>query len=138
MTPQQVLLVQTSWQKVLPIRDTAAEMFYTQLFATDPALKVLFKGDMKEQGRKLMGMISAAVAGLNQLDAMVPRIQDLGRRHAVYGVRENDYDTVAGALLWTLEKGLGEAFTPDVKSAWVETYTVLAATMKQAAANTAA
>jgi hemoglobin-like flavoprotein len=137
MTEEQVFLVQKSWRQVVPIADTAAEMFYTKLFSLDPSLKVLFKGDMKAQGRKLMTMIGTAVGGLGRLDSLVPAVQDLGRRHVNYGVRDRDYDTVGAALLWTLEQGLGEAFTPDVKGAWVGVYGVLAGTMKTAAAKAA-
>ena len=134
MNPEQVQLVQKSWRQVLPISDTAAEMFYTKLFATDPSLRPLFKGDMKAQGRKLMSMIGIAVNGLSKLDALVPAVQDLGRRHVKYGVKDAHYETVGGALIWTLEQGLGDGFTPDVKSAWVNVYGVLAGTMKDAAA----
>src|SRR5271170_8140857 len=135
MTPEQKTLVQDSFKKVLPIRDTAAELFYARLFEIDPSLKTLFKGDMKEQGRKLMTMIATAVGGLDDLGAIVPAVQALGVRHKQYGVTDKHYDTVAAALLWTLEKGLGEAFTPAVKDAWVAVYGVLAGTMKQAAAS---
>jgi hemoglobin-like flavoprotein len=134
MTPYQISLVQKSWKQVLPVSDAAAEMFYTRLFHLDPALRPLFKGDMKEQGRKLVGMISTAVNGLPQLPSIVPAVKDLGRRHARYGVKPQHYDTVAVALLWTLGQGLGDAFTPEVKAAWTETYGVLAETMKDAAA----
>lgn len=135
MTPHQIALVTSSWQKVMPISEQAAELFYGKLFETDPALKPLFKGDMKAQGKRLMAMISTAVMSLDKLDRIVPAVQDLGRRHASYGVKDKDYDTVAGALLWTLGQGLGPAFTDEVKQAWVETYTVLASTMKDAAAS---
>lgn len=138
MTPQEIALVKSTWQKVLPIRDTAAELFYTKLLALDPALKPLFKTGMKEQGQKLMAMISTAVNGLDRLDSIVPAVQDLGRRHVSYGVKDADYDTVGGALLWTLEQGLGDAFTPQVKEAWVKAYTLLSSTMKQAASKMAA
>lgn len=138
MTPKQIELVQSSWRKVTPIADTAAELFYGKLFSLDPALKPLFKGDMKAQGRKLMAMISTAVNGLSNLPAIVPAVQDLGKRHAKYGVQDKDYDTVAAALVWTLGQGLGETFTPEVKDAWVSTYGVLAKTMKDAAATATA
>ena len=133
MTPQQIDLVQTSWKMVLPIKEKAAELFYGKLFETDPSLQSLFKGDMREQGAKLMNMINVAVNGLSNLGAIVPAVQALGKRHAGYGVQDAHYATVAGALLWTLETGLGPAFTPDTKSAWVAAYTILADTMKQAA-----
>ena len=118
------------------IAEQAAEMFYRRLFELDPSLSRLFKGDMREQGRKLMSMIGAAVKGLDDLERLVPVVRKLGARHAGYGVKDRDYATVAQALLWTLEKGLGEAFTPDVREAWVAVYGVLADTMKRAAADT--
>ncbi|QSP94065.1 hemin receptor [Marinobacter salinisoli] len=132
MNAQQITLVQDSFAKVVPIADQAAAMFYSKLFEMDPELKPLFKGDMKEQGQKLMKMIGMAVNSLGRLDEIVPAVQQLGVRHAGYGVKDSDYDTVGGALLWTLEQGLGENFTPDCKAAWTETYTVLATTMKDA------
>lgn len=135
MTPNQVSLVQSTWKQVVPIKDTAAELFYGKLFEIDPALKPLFKGDLTEQGRKLMAMINTAVNGLTQLDAIVPAVQDLGRRHVGYGVKDAHYDTVATALLWTLEKGLGAAFTAEVKDAWATAYGLLASVMKEAAAS---
>jgi hemoglobin-like flavoprotein len=137
MTPKQIELVQGSWKNVVPIADAAAELFYGRLFSLDPALKPLFKGNLQAQGRKLMSMISTAVNGLTQLDTLVPAVQDLGRRHVKYGVKDQHYDTVAVALVWTLGQGLGEAFTPEVEEAWVAAYGVLAKTMKDAAAVTA-
>lgn len=137
MTPEHALLVKQSWAQVVPIKEQAAELFYGKLFEMDPELKSLFKGDMKEQGRKLMAMIGTAVNALDKLESVVPAVQNLGRRHVDYGVKDEDYDTVGGALLWTLETGLGEAFTPEVKEAWVTVYGVLADTMKAAASETA-
>jgi hemoglobin-like flavoprotein len=134
MTPEQIALVRSSFAKVVPIKETAADLFYGRLFELDPSLKPLFKGDIKEQGLKLMAMIGTAVGGLDRLDSIVPAVQALGRRHAGYGVKDEHYDTVAIALLWTLEQGLGAAFTPDVKTAWTSAYGVLAGTMKEAAA----
>ena len=134
MTPEQIKLVQGTWSKVVPISDTASELFYGRLFTLDPSLRPLFKGDMKAQGRLLMTMIGTAVNGLSRLDKIVPAVQDLGRRHVKYGVKDQHYDTVATALIWTLGQGLGEGFTPEVKHAWVSAYTVLATTMKGAAA----
>lgn len=138
MTPEQIELVKSSWANVLPIADTAAELFYGKLFNLDPSLKPLFKGDMKEQGRKLMKMINTAVSSLDRLDAVLPGVQQLGIRHIAYGVKDEHYDTVGAALLWTLEAGLGEAFTTDTKAAWASVYGALADTMKTAAAEAAA
>ena len=133
MTPEQKALVQSSFAQVAPIKEAAADLFYGRLFELDPSLRPLFKGDIKEQGAKLMAMIATAVKGLDRLEAIIPAIQSLGRRHAGYGVTAGHYDTVAGALLWTLEKGLGPAFTDDVRAAWAACYRILADTMKQAA-----
>ncbi len=134
MTPEQIALVQGTFEKVAPIAETAAELFYGKLFELDPELKPLFKGDMKEQGEKLMKMIGVAVNGLSNLDTIVPAVQDLGKRHVGYGITDEMYDTVGESLLWTLGQGLGEAFTDDVKAAWTETYVLLATVMKEAAA----
>jgi hemoglobin-like flavoprotein len=134
MTPEQIKLIQTSFERVLPIADTAAELFYNRLFELDPALRPLFRGDLREQGRKLMTMIRFVVVGLSRLDQLVPAVQDLGRRHAGYGVQPGHYATVGAALLWTLECGLGDEFTPQVAAAWAEAYTILADTMRAAAA----
>lgn len=136
MQPEQKLLVQESFAKITPISALAADLFYSRLFELDPSLKPLFKGDMKEQGRKLMGMIRVAVDGLDDLDKLVPAVQDMGRRHATYGVENSHYDTVGESLLWTLEQGLGGAFTPEVQEAWTVVYTLLSHTMKEAVANT--
>lgn len=134
MTPRQKELVQTSWEKVVPISDTAASLFYGRLFELDPALKPLFTSDIKEQGRKLMTMITTAVRALDNLPGLVPAVQALGRRHTGYGVKDSHYVTVGEALVWTLEKGLGSDFTPETKDSWVVVYTLLATTMKDAAA----
>lgn len=133
MTPQQTQLVQSTWALVEPIADQAAALFYRRLFELDPELRPLFKGDMTAQGRKLMQMITTAVRGLGNLGALISAVEDLGRRHVGYGVRQRDYDTVGAALLWTLEQGLGPHFTPEVKEAWAETYGTLATTMQKAA-----
>lgn len=130
MTPQQIELVKSSWTQIVPIQETAAGLFYGKLFELDPALKPMFKGDIKVQGHKLMTMLNTAVRGLDHLDALVPAVKALGRRHVTYGVKAEHYGTVATALLWTLEQGLGEGFTPEVREAWTEAYTVLATTMQ--------
>ena len=126
-------LVQHSFAQVAPIAETAAEMFYKRLFELDPSVKPLFKSDMAAQGRLLMQTIGAAVAGLDDLSALTPIVQDLGVRHARYGVQPEHYDTVGEALLWTLGQGLGEKFTPEVRTAWTEVYSLLAQVMQDAA-----
>lgn len=133
MTPRQIELVQSTWQLVVPVAEDAAQLFYVRLFQLDPSLRAMFKGDMEEQGRKLMAMIDFAVKALTRLDSLLPGLRMLGERHGRYGVRDEHYDTVAQALIWTLHKGLGEAFTPEVRNAWVAAYRVLSNTMKEAA-----
>ena len=138
MTPKQVGLIKVTWDKVYPISEKAAELFYGKLFELDPELKPLFGGDMAEQGKKLMTMINTVVESLENVEELVPAVQDLGVRHAGYGVKDEHYDTVAEALLWTLGQGLGDDFTDEVKEAWTAAYVVLATTMKDAAAAAAA
>jgi len=133
LTVHQKTLVQDSFAIVAPIADDAAALFYRRLFELDPSLQRMFRGDMAEQRRKLMQMLTAAVKGLDRLDQLVPVVQDLGRRHATYGVEDRHYETVGAALLWTLEKGLGKAFTPETKEAWATVYGILATTMQAAA-----
>ncbi len=134
MNPEQITLVQNSFKHVEPISEIAAGLFYDRLFEITPSLRPMFKGDIKEQGRLLMQMLSIVVKGLNRLDTILPAIEDLGRRHVTYGVKEEHYDKVGAALLWTLDKGLGEAFTPEVEAAWTAAYGLLAGAMKAAAA----
>ena len=134
MTPEQITLVQDSWKKVVPIADQAAALFYGRLFELDPELKPLFKTDLKSQGRKLTSMLNTAVVNLHKVEEIVPAVQDLGRRHVGYGVKDSDYDTVGAALLWTLGRGLGEEFDAAAKEAWTGAYTALATIMKAAAA----
>ena len=131
MTPENENLVRDSFAKVEPITPQAAAMFYDRLFVLDPSLKPLFKSDMNEQGRMLMAMIGTVVANLGNLETIIPAVQDLGRRHATYGVQPRHYETVGAALLWTLEQGLGDAFTQPVKAAWTEAYSVVSSVMKK-------
>jgi hemoglobin-like flavoprotein len=133
LTVRQKDLVQGTFASIATIADDAAILFYQRLFELDPSLRSMFRGDMAEQRKKLMQMITAAVKGLDRLDQLVPVVQNLGRRHAGYGVQDSHYDTVGAALLWTLEAGLGRQFTPEVKEAWATVYGLLATTMKDAA-----
>lgn len=137
MTPEHKQLVQDTWEQVAPIADTAAELFYGHLFELNPTLRQLFAAtDMQAQGKMLMQMLAVAVKGLDNLDQLVPAVESLGRRHVRYGVKVAHYDTVGAALLWTLERGLGEAFTPGVQDARAEAYTLLARVMKAATRGT--
>jgi len=129
MNTQQVQLVRSSFALVQPIAPQAAALFYDHLFAADPALRPLFRGDMAHQGERLMTMIGSAVGLLDKLDVLIPVLRSLGARHAGYGVVDAHYATVGGALLLTLEQGLGDAFTPEVREAWTTLYGVISHTM---------
>jgi len=136
LSAKTVELVQTSFQKVIPIADTAVDIFYTKLFELDPALKAIFPQDeevMKGQKNKLRDMLVAAVNGLSDIESLIPVLQGLGKRHVDYKVEASHYDTVGAALLGALEAGLGDDFTPEVKGAWADTYGVMASVMKEAA-----
>lgn len=135
MKAETISLVQSTFAMVASISETAAEIFYGKLFEKDPSLKSLFKGDMKEQGKKLMTMIGVAVGSLKKPEVLIPVVQDLGKRHKDYGVTDEMYDVVGESLIETLATGLGDSFTAEAKDAWVEVYTVLATTMKEAAAS---
>ena len=133
MTPVQKELVQSTWKQVVPIADTAAQLFYGRLFEIDPSTRPLFRStDMVKQRQMLMHVIGVAVAGLDRLGSLVCTVEELGRRHAGYGVQEAHYDSVGAALLWTLEKGLGDAWNPDVAAAWTEVYGILSGIMRRA------
>ena len=134
-----VALVQQTWEMVLPIADGAAKVFYDCLFELDPSLHRMFAHtDMAEQRKKLMQMITVAVRSLDRLSEVIPAIEAMGRRHAGYGVTDAHYATVGAALLWTLEIGLGDAFTPAARAAWSETYSTLAGVMQRATRDLAA
>jgi nitric oxide dioxygenase len=125
MTPEQVKAIQDSFTKVTPISEVAAALFYGRLFEIDSALKPLFHGDMKEQGRKLMATLAVVVNSLNNLSAVLPAASALAKRHVAYGVKPAHYTPVGEALLWTLQQGLGAAWTPELAAAWAAAYGVL-------------
>ena len=134
MTPEQVKLVQDSFAKVVPIAGKAADIFYDRLFMIAPEVRPLFPSDLTEQKKKLIQMLATAVTNLHQVEKIIPAVEDLGRRHAGYGVTAKHYEPVGAALLWTLEQGLGADFSPPVKAAWTETYMTVAGVMQKAAA----
>jgi len=125
MTPDQVKAIQESFAKVTPISEQAAALFYGRLFEVDPALKPLFHGDMKDQGRKLMATLAVVVNNLNNLGAVLPAASALAKRHVTYGVKPAHYTPVGEALLWTLQQGLGASWTPELAVAWAAAYGVL-------------
>ena len=129
MTPDQVKLVQQSFAKVAPISETAAVLFYDRLFEIAPQVKAMFPADMTEQRRKLMATLAAVVNGLGNLKSILPAASALAKRHVSYGAKAEHYPVVGAALLWTLEKGLGDGWTPDVAEAWTAAYGTLSGFM---------
>jgi hemoglobin-like flavoprotein len=127
---QQKILVQQSFKKVEPIAEKAAAIFYATLFEYDPSLKHLFKGDLKSQGKKLMATLKVAIKGLDDVNSLVPVLEQLADRHVQYGVKAADYTPVGNALLYTLKVGLGDEWTPELRAAWVDTFRVVAEVMK--------
>jgi len=136
MTPRQIDLIRTSWSAVEPISDAAARLFYDRLFESDPAIKRLFaKTDMQAQRGILMQTLALLVSSLDDFERVVPVLEALGRVHAGYGVRERHYDTVEAALLWALDRGLGEAFDDETADAWATAYSAVASVMIEAASD---
>lgn len=131
--PAEITLVRASFAQVKPIAPQAAELFYAHLFEIDPQLRPLFRGDMQEQGRMLMAMLGAAIGMLERPDQLLPALRTLGARHAGYGVQDHHYASVGTALIRTLEQGLGPAFTPATRAAWLAVYDLVQRTMRSAA-----
>jgi hemoglobin-like flavoprotein len=129
MTPEQIKLIQESFAKVAPISEQAAALFYGRLFEIAPAVKPLFRGDMKEQGRKLMGTLAVVVNGLDKLDTVLPAASALAKRHVTYGVQQDHYAPVGQALLWTLERGLDTSWSNELADAWASAYGTLSSFM---------
>ena len=136
MSPENKMLVKSTWAMVVPIADAAAALFYERLFALDASLQPMFGNtDMADQRRKLMQALAAVVNSLDNLEALIPILETLGKSHVRYGVTDQHYDTVGAALLWTLEQGLQNAWTPDVATAWTSAYGTVAGVMRGAAAS---
>jgi len=129
MTPQQIALVQQSFSKVAPISEAASKLFYDRLFEVAPSVRAMFPEDMTEQRKKLMGVLAAVVNGLSNLETILPVASALAKRHVAYGTKAEHYPVVGATLLWTLEKGLGEAWTPELATAWTDAYGVLSGYM---------
>lgn len=134
MTTEQIHIIRQTFSLIAPMPDAVAAAFYGRLFELDPSLRSMFPTSLVDQGRKLMQVLGAAVGILNRPEQLVPVLESLGKRHAGYGVRDEHYDTVGEALLWTLRQGLGPLYTPEVHAAWASLYNTIATTMKNAAA----
>ena len=136
MTPSEIDLVRRTWRQVVPVADQASALFYERLFEIDPKLRPYFDGvDMAAQHQKQVRALSQFVHGLGDIEAILPELEALGRRHVGYGVRDQDYETVGEALLWTLERGLGDDWTAETEAAWTAAYGLIAEVMRRAAAD---
>ena len=138
MTSLQISLVQSSFERLKPIAAEAGLLFYNRLFAVDPSLRRMFRAAPGEQAQKLMQVLGVAVAALHRIEQLVPVLEEMGSRHAAYGVRDEHYETVGACLLWTLDAGLGAEFTASVRDSWIAAYDLLAGAMKRGALATAA
>jgi hemoglobin-like flavoprotein len=134
LSTRQRELVQATWTQVLPIQEAAAALFYDRLFKLDPTLRPLFPPELREQRKKLLQALHFTVSTLDSPERLLPVLEDLGRMHRRYGVRDADFDTVGEALLWALKQGLGTAFTPEVREAWATAYAVVSDVMRDALA----
>ncbi|CAN5766435.1 hypothetical protein BH11GEM2_BH11GEM2_10820 [soil metagenome] len=134
MSPETARLIRESWTALQPAGDELVAGFYERLFASNPDLARLFTPTrMSEQRVKFAAMLSEIVRVLDEPELLVSEVAESGRRHVGYGVHDRDYDDVGAALLWTIGRALGDAFTPAVRDAWREAYVLLAAVMKRAA-----
>lgn len=133
MNARQVKLVQESFEKVVPLGEKVAEIFYDELFAIDPSLRRMFKGDMKDQRKKLLATLAMVIRALHTPEKIMQPAQNLAVKHVAYGVEPVHYTYVGNALLRTLKKGLGADFTRELFDAWVEAFRTLATVMKDAA-----
>lgn len=138
LTPEQIKLVQESFAKVVPDMDRITARVYERLFALDPSLRPLFKGDMARQRSRLGIALAMVVHGLKNQAGIVPVLHELGRRHTGYGVQPEHYATVGEAVLGALEETLGKDFTPAVRQAWADAYDLIATTMINGAAGAGA
>jgi len=125
ITTTQIELVQSSFQQVQPIAEAAGMLFYERIFTLAPEARALFAEDIRPQALRTMAAVKFAVEGLERLDVVGPYLVKLGARHVRYGVQPEHFDVVGAALMWTLEKGLGDLFTPDVRDAWAAAWNVI-------------
>jgi len=138
VTPEQIKIIKLTFSQAVTNKDAVGRMFYDRLFAVAPEARALFKGDIDDQSRKLMDTLALAVGMLRDMPTLIPTLETLAVRHVAYGVKDEHYDLVGQVLLWTLEQGLGPAFTSDAKAAWTALYGTVAGVMRKAASGTAA
>lgn len=129
MTPEQKRLVRTSFQQVRPVGDDFAAWFRSCLFDLDPGLEQVFTSDARP-GRGLIRAICLSIKGLYWWERIKPKLQAVGSEYARLGIDEYDYRCFRQALVWALERCLGAAFTPELRTAWTAFWEMLAGTMQ--------
>lgn len=130
LTAQHIKLVQQSWRNLRDINpQIIADLFYTKLFFDHPEARGLFPKDMTAQHQKLIDMLNVVVARLDHLETLTTEIDAMGKRHVTYGAQPQHYEWVGAALLWTLKRGIGMDWTPELEEAWTICYQSLAAQM---------
>lgn len=125
MTPEQIMLVQVSWEQIAPLAPKLGDVFYTKLFELAPESRELFSSDLHMQGETLISMLGVAVNMLDKLNIIDPIVQDLGRRHFRYRVRPEFVQPFRQSLMYTLGWALGEGFTEQMHDAWEAMFDVL-------------
>lgn len=130
MDTEQVELVRSSFARIRPVSEVFSSIFYRKLFEVVPETRRMFTSDLRTQNDLFMEALSFAIASLDRMEEALPTLQPLGARHKNYGATEKHYDGMLFALLWTLEKGLGDAFTPAVRVAWINAYRTITAAMQ--------
>jgi hemoglobin-like flavoprotein len=135
MIPERRQLVTESWKSLAPNGAMVGAIFYRRLFEIDPTLRPLFaRVPMDDQIHKLVTMLDLVVHWLDLPERLVPVLKQLGERHTKYGVQDEHYTKVGTALLGTLEEGLGDKFTPELRSAWTEAFLLISSLMRRGAA----
>ena len=134
VTPRQIRLVQETFERVVPLVERAATLFYDHLFVLDPSLRLMFDVDLEDQGQKLMEKLALVVRHLGEPEQFIDEVRELGRRHVDYGVAPEHYRTMREALFWMLAQALGDAFTDEVAAAWAAAYGLLTDVMLAGAA----
>jgi len=130
MDAESIRVVQQSFERILPLTDHVAALFFRRLSELDPMLQPEADTDLGRRGRVLMAMLLGVVKGLHRLDQLLPFVQEVGIRNVRHAQIEEHYLTVGAALLWTLEQVLSEDFTPNVRLAWLHTYTTTVAMLQ--------
>lgn len=135
MTPERRQLVTDSWKQLAPNAALVGQIFYRRLFEIDPKLRPMFTASLlDEQIRKITTMLDLIVHWLDVPERLVPVLKQLGARHGTYGVLDEHYAKVGSALIATLEEGLGDKFTPELRGAWTEAYLLISSLMRRGAA----